>query len=411
MGTNLKFALLSMAVASSVGWVGCTGGTEVIGHPDAGSSSGGSTGDGSGGSATSSGGKNGSSSGGTNAGTGGSESGSGGMAATGSGGQPAGSGGSDSSGSGGSATASGGASETGSGGRMASSGGATGSGGSMMGSGGTAGKGGGTGTGSGEMMMSGSGGAPSGPINVLIWNNALAYGHQARTGAIQYLKARESTDNIKFDTTYAHATSTEGPSDTSFDASVFDDTKLAAYDVVFFLDTTGTTIDDNMKDKRRQALQDFIEKKGKGFVGTHSATDTYQGSTWPWYVDFIGANFQNHSNAGTSGTAQFYKNMTHPILMAANTPNPWNRSEEWYTFTRDPLSSKIPGITILLTCHDTSMTQERDTAWVHEMPAPSDGGRAGRLFYTAFGHSTSAFQEKAVMDMIIAGIKWVAYRL
>jgi len=140
------------------------------------------------------------------------------------------------------------------------SGGATGSGGVMasggaMGSGGTAGKGAGGGT------APGSGGTAGGPINVLIWNNALAYGHQARTGAIQYLKARESTDNIKFDTTYAHLTSTEGPSDTSFDASVFDDTKLAAYDVVFFLDTTGTTIDDSNKNTRRQALQDFIEKK------------------------------------------------------------------------------------------------------------------------------------------------------
>ena len=65
----------------------------------------------------------------------------------------------------------------------------------------------------------------------------------------------------------------------------------------------GTTIDDSQKATRRQALQDFITKKGRGFVGTHSATDTYQNNSWPWYVDFIGANFKDHSNAGTSGTA------------------------------------------------------------------------------------------------------------
>jgi type 1 glutamine amidotransferase len=35
----------------------------------------------------------------------------------------------------------------------------------------------------------------------------------------------------------------------------------------------------------------------------------------------------------------------------------------------------------------------------------------GRMFYTAFGHDVSAFQEQPVMDMIIAGIEWAAHRL
>ena len=42
------------------------------------------------------------------------------------------------------------------------------------------------------------------PIQVLVWNNALTWGHAARALAIPYLKARELTDNITFDTTYAH---------------------------------------------------------------------------------------------------------------------------------------------------------------------------------------------------------------
>jgi type 1 glutamine amidotransferase len=129
-------------------------------------------------------------------------------------------------------------------------------------------------------------------------------------------------------------------------------------------------------------------------------------------VNFIGANFKDHSNAGTAGTAKYQDaTTTHPILTAGMVPNPWNRSEEWYTLTRDPLSSTIPGIKILLTCHDNQMTQERPSAWVHEMPIPAGGTRAGRMFYTAFGHSTSAFNEKPVMDMLIAAIKWAAYRL
>jgi type 1 glutamine amidotransferase len=303
---------------------------------------------------------------------------------------------------------------TGAGG-MTGPGGTTGGGGTIATGGastGEAGKAGPGGAGSGGMGGMGGGVVNTGPIQVLLWNNALGFGHAARANAIPLFKARESTDNIKFDTTYAHtATATDGPSDTSFDASVFTDAGLDRYDVIMFLHAAGNTIDDSQKNVRRQAFQDFIQKKGRGFVGTHSATDTYQNGTWPWYVDFIGANFHEHSAAGVSGTARYYQNLSHPILTAAATPNPWNRSEEWYAFTRDPLSSAIPGIKILLTCHDQTITTERPTAWVHEMPQRAGAPRGGRMFYTAMGHSTSAFMEKAVMDLVINGIKWAAHRL
>jgi type 1 glutamine amidotransferase len=401
METRLKIGLLVMAVATSAGWLACTGDPQII-RPTTGtagtSAMGGQGGQGD---AT-----------GSVAGTTGTA---GAVGVAGSGGTEvvtgtAGTGGAGDSGEGGSSVAGGGGA-TGEAGATGGSG-TAGRGGSAGGTGGTTSRGGSSGTaGTAGTGAGGTAGTVStGPIQVLVWNNALAYGHAARVGGIQYLKARETTDNIKFDTTYAHTGNvSEGPSDSSFDASVFTDAGLDKYDVVLFLDTTGTTIDDSQKTARRQALQDFIEKKGRGFVGTHSATDTYQGGTWPWYVNFVGANFDNHSNAGTPGTATYFQSMTHPILMAAGTPNPWNRSEEWYTFKSKPES--IAGVKLLLTCHDNSITTERPTAWVHEMPQTAGAPRGGRMFYTAFGHATSAFQEKAVIDLIIAGIKWAAFRL
>jgi type 1 glutamine amidotransferase len=400
METRLKVGLLAMVLATSGGWLACSGDPQIIRPTSgtAGTSGTGGQGQGTGDTTGSVAGTTGN--GGALAGSGGTDVLTG-VAGTGGGGD-VGQGGSSQSGDGGTMGAAGSVGDAGTTGR----GGAGGSG--MAGStsrGGTVGTG-GTGTGAGGM----GGTVSTLPIQVLIWNNALSYGHAARVGAIQYLKARETTDNIKFDTTYAHTGNVnEGTSDTTFDASVFTDAGLDKYDVVLFLDTTGTTIDDSQKTARRQALQDFIEKKGRGFVGTHSATDTYQGGSWAWYVNFVGANFDQHSNAGTPGTATFYQGMSHPILAAAATPNPWNRSEEWYTFKSKPES--ISGIKLLLTCHDNSITTERPTAWVHEMPVMTGAPRGGRMFYTAFGHATSAFMEKPVMDMIIAGIKWAAYRL
>jgi type 1 glutamine amidotransferase len=407
MQSKLKAGILSLTLLSAAGgWMGCSGEAQhmYINTGSAGTSGGAGTT----GSQSGSAGTTGSAATTGNPGTGEVSGTAGTSSSQGTGNSTGESGSTGSAATTGTAGTTGSAGSTGSAGTSGTTGtaGTTGSGGRATGTGGT-------GTGTAGTSGPGTGGsAATGPINVLIWNNALAYGHAARVNAIQYFKAREATDNIKFDTTYAHTgTATDGPSDSSFDASVFDDAKLDKYDVVFFLDTTGTTIDDGSKATRRQALQDFITKKGRGFVGTHSATDTYQNNSWPWYVDFIGANFKDHSNAGTSGTASFYQNNTHPITTDAKTPNPWNRSEEWYTFTRDPLASSIPGIKILITCHDSQMSQERDSAWVHEMPVTAPATQGGRLFYTAFGHATSAFMEKSVMDFIISGIKWAAYRL
>jgi len=257
---------------------------------------------------------------------------------------------------------------------------------------------------------SGGGGMAPAAIKVLVWNYAAgSFSHAARVTALPLFLARETTDNIKFDTRYADASDT-GTS--TSDVSVFTDAGLDAYDVVMFLNTSGNTLDQDAQATgvHRQALIDFM-KKGRGFVGVHAAADTYQGTTWPWYVDFLGANMAGHSNAGTMGTAMAYPGARHPILTAANTPQPWTRNEEWLTFTRNLLASPPAGFTILLTCTDVAMTTERAITWVHEMPPETGTPRVGRMFYTGLGHQLSAYQEPAVMDLIVAGIKWAAYRL
>ena len=252
----------------------------------------------------------------------------------------------------------------------------------------------------------------SGPIKVLIWNNALTYGHQSRITAIPYLQARQAERRPQLRCPLRpHAVAARGTGRHFVRSVRLHGRRARRLRRRLLPEHHGQHAGSRRAgDTHRQALIDFI-KKGRGFVGTHSATDTYQGTAWPWYVDFIGANFKDHSTAGTSGTARYASNVAHPILTAAGSPNPWNRTEEWYTFTRDPTTSAIGGVTILLTCTDTVMTAERPSAWVHEMPADPSAPRAGRLFYTAFGHYASAFQEKAVMDLIVAGIKWAAYRL
>ena len=212
-----------------------------------------------------------------------------------------------SAGSTGTAATSGSAGTTGSAGSTGMAG-STGSGGRATGTGGA---------GTGTAGTTGTGGSTdTGPINVLIWNNALAYGHASRVNSIQYLKAREATDNIKFDTTYAH-TADRRPTGRATRAltppysTIPSSTNTTSSSSSTRPGRPSTTV---QKTRVVRLSQDFIEKKGRGFVGTHSATDTYQGNTWPWYVDFIGAEFQGpqqrrHLRNGGSTTRT---TRTHP---------------------------------------------------------------------------------------------------
>jgi uncharacterized protein len=399
MKSQIKIGLLAV-IASGASWIACTPGSSigpaVTGTGGTGGTTAGAAGTGEAGTT----GAAGDSGPGAAGDTGTAGTGDAGTTGTGGAGLVGGSSGGDPAGVGGV----GAAGTTGTGGR----GGTTGAAGTT----GPAGRGGGAGTAAGGAGGGTGGTAGTGPIQILVWNHAVTYGHQARMTAIPLFMARAAANNMNFDLTYAHtATLPEGQTDSTSNPSVFTDAGLDKYDVIFFLNTTGNTMDgDGQATTHRNALINFM-KKGRGFVGVHAATDTYLGTAWPWYVDFMGANFRAHSPQNTQGTARFYQNMTHPILTAAAVANPWNRAEEWYLFTRDPLASAIAGIKILQTCTDTVNTAERAITWVHEMPMEAGAPRQGRMFYTAFGHFLAAFQEPKVMDLIIAGIKWTAYRI
>jgi type 1 glutamine amidotransferase len=307
-----------------------------------------------------------------------------------------------------------GTAEAGAGGDAGGAGGTSGgAGGSPAGSGGGAGGGGGAPSGEGGGGgASTDTGAPRGPIKVLLFNHTAGYGHQSRLTAIPLLMAAAAANNIDLDLRYAHTTMPgrtplpEGTNDSATppDLSAFTPGGLDRYDVVFFLNTTGNVFQGTDEAVHQQALQDFIDHRHGGFVGAHSAADTYDDS-WPWYQEMIGSIYSGHSNV-VAGTVRKNPGAVSVILSEAMVPDPWQRMEEWYTFRRDV--RQLTGFTALLLANAPAPTgglSERPSAWLHEVP----GG--GRAFYTGFGHFADAFKEEAVMRLLMAGVKWAAHRI
>jgi len=109
------------------------------------------------------------------------------------------------------------------------------------------------------------------------------------------------------------------------DASVFNDTDLAQFQVVIFLNTTGDVLDAG----QQAAFERFI-RAGNGFVGVHSAADTEY--DWPFYGGLVGAYFQSHPAIQTATIR--VADPAHPS--SAMLPKRWERTDEWYNFRRNP---------------------------------------------------------------------------
>jgi type 1 glutamine amidotransferase len=201
----------------------------------------------------------------------------------------------------------------------------------------------------------------------------------------------------------------------SKDGSKFNKEYLAQFDAVFFYTTgnlleAGTDQNPPMTAEGKQALFDFV-KAGKGFIGTHSASDTFHtdneavkgperylnhGEKADPYVRFLGAEFIIH------GAQQVAKNTVvdpaFPGFESVGTDFAFQ--EEWYS-----LKDFRDDIHVLTTIDSPAMQGS-----MYGRPAyPSTWARKegeGRVWYTAMGHREDVWTNPTFQKILIGGIHW-----
>jgi len=175
------------------------------------------------------------------------------------------------------------------------------------------------------------------------------------------------------------------------DSGYFTDESLARYRVIVFLNTTGDVLDE----PQQAAMERFV-RRGGGFVGIHSATDTEYG--WEWYGRLVGARFAGHPEVQEAVVDVV--DDEHPSTRFL--PARWRRRDEWYNFQQPPAEPLR-----VLACLDESsyrggtMGERHAITWCHEF----DGGRA---WYTGGGHTIESFDEPLFLRHLLAGIEWAA---
>ena len=165
---------------------------------------------------------------------------------------------------------------------------------------------------------------------------------------------------------------------------------LAKYDALFFY-TTGSLLPAG---EPREALLDFV-KQGKGFIGTHSATDTFK--DFKGYTSFINGSFAGHPWG--SGTAATFVNHepTHPTVAMLGKEFTWK--DEIYQYNDYDQKS----VRVLYSLDMAKTNPKRPylvpVCWVREYGA-------GRLFYTNLGHNDATWKDAKFHEHLLAGIKW-----
>ena len=174
------------------------------------------------------------------------------------------------------------------------------------------------------------------------------------------------------------------------DLSAFTTSNLSNYDLVMFANTSGEL---PLSVDQQNALVAFVNA-GKGFIGTHSATDTLYG--WPEYGRLVGAYFSEHP--WTQQGRVIVEDASHP---AAGVRDPFTLEEEFYTFREHP-RNRVQ-VLMRLDAASVGATGDYPLAWTQ-----SFGG--GRSYYNALGHFPATWRDARFQAQIVAAIKWTGGR-
>lgn len=176
---------------------------------------------------------------------------------------------------------------------------------------------------------------------------------------------------------------------------------LKAFDIVMFVNTTKDLAID---EAQKQALLDFI-KSGKGFVGVHSATDTFY--EWPAFGEMIGGYFDGHPwNSKDTVTIKVEK-PEHAIVKPFGDA-PFELTEEIYQM-REPYDRSKCEVLLSLDTSKTDMTKKGvkrtdgdfAVAWIKPYGE-------GRVFYTSLGHNQAVWRDERFQKHLVAGIEWAS---
>ena len=182
------------------------------------------------------------------------------------------------------------------------------------------------------------------------------------------------------------------------DVSVFTAENLRNYAAAMFY-TTGEL---PMSEAQKAAFLDFV-RSGHGFIGVHSATDTFY--TWPDYLELVGGYFNNHP---------WHQGVNIQVVEPSNSlvaflGKSLRIEDEIYQIS----DFDYRGSRVLLRLDQASVDLNKSGVHRRFYGWPLAWTRSygqGRVFYTALGHEEAVWRDPRYQQILLNAILWTVRR-
>ena len=158
--------------------------------------------------------------------------------------------------------------------------------------------------------------------------------------------------------------------------------RIAPFDVIVCY-TTG----ENLTQEQADGLLGSMAHQGKGFVGVHSAADSFKET--PGYLNMVGAKFLSHPSYWPEITVEI-KNHHHPVTQGIDS---FQLAEELY------LMETYGHFEVLMSTWFKGF--ERPITWVKPYGQ-------GRVAYTALGHDKQQTENPHFQQLVVNAVHWAA---
>lgn len=174
---------------------------------------------------------------------------------------------------------------------------------------------------------------------------------------------------------------------------------LQNYDIVMFYTTGELPIADEDRD---YFINEWLKQEGHGFIGVHSATDTYRNKNkneeFRWYWEMVGGTFNGHPwNAGTTVTMTVH-DPSHPTMRPFGSE--YVIKDEIYQY----FNWQPEKVRVLMSLNMEKTEPKRPyhvpVAWVKAWGE-------GKVYVNNLGHNNSTWTNKDFLKSLEMAVKWI----
>jgi type 1 glutamine amidotransferase len=181
--------------------------------------------------------------------------------------------------------------------------------------------------------------------------------------------------------------------DCTQDAGSITKEQLDNYDIVMFYTTGDLPFADEVRD---YLFNDWVKQKGHGFLGAHSAADTYH--NYQPYWEMLGGTFNGHPWGSNKTVTVTVHDTSHPVS------KPWGDefeiTDEIYQFKNWQPEKVHVLMSLNMAKTELKKPYHVPIAWVKNYGD-------GKVLHMSLGHREDVWTNPKYMESLLGGIRWM----